>query len=106
MPCAVCNHTIQNIGHPGRRIFWCPRCGSLTEIMQTTEQAVGEDCKPCNIKREWATHEPPKLVTLSCQLIRAVEAADHTTIQSLLGVARDLATKIEHCKEALGLRGT
>lgn len=29
MPCETCNHTVQNIGAEGRRIFWCPRCGSL-----------------------------------------------------------------------------
>lgn len=31
MPCPTCNHTIQNVGIPDRRVFWCPRCGTLTE---------------------------------------------------------------------------
>lgn len=30
MACDTCGHTIQNIGAEGQRIFWCPRCGSLT----------------------------------------------------------------------------
>jgi hypothetical protein len=29
MPCEICNHTVNNIGVEGRRIFWCPRCGTL-----------------------------------------------------------------------------
>ena len=30
MPCDICAHTIQNVGAEDQRIFWCPRCGSLT----------------------------------------------------------------------------
>lgn len=31
MPCPLCNHTMQNLGlaTSGKRIFWCPRCGTL-----------------------------------------------------------------------------
>ena len=29
MPCDICNHTLQNMGVEGQRIFWCPRCGSV-----------------------------------------------------------------------------
>jgi hypothetical protein len=31
MSCPVCNHTMQNLGVPDQRIFWCPRCGTLRE---------------------------------------------------------------------------
>jgi hypothetical protein len=31
MSCPVCNHTMQNLGSPERRIFWCQRCGTLKE---------------------------------------------------------------------------
>ena len=31
MACPVCNHTMQNLGSPERRIFWCARCGTLKE---------------------------------------------------------------------------
>jgi rubrerythrin len=30
LACDICGHTIQNVGAEGQRIFWCPRCGSLT----------------------------------------------------------------------------
>lgn len=29
MACPVCDHTMQNLGVEGRRVFWCPRCGTL-----------------------------------------------------------------------------
>ena len=31
MPCPTCNATLQNLGvdQPGRRVFWCPNCGTL-----------------------------------------------------------------------------
>lgn len=28
MPCEICGHTVQNLGVQGRKVFWCPRCGS------------------------------------------------------------------------------
>ena len=31
MACPVCDHTMQNMGVEHRRVFWCPRCGSLKE---------------------------------------------------------------------------
>jgi hypothetical protein len=31
MACPVCDHTMQNLGVTGKRLFWCPRCGSLKE---------------------------------------------------------------------------
>lgn len=32
MSCPTCQHTMQNLGVEGRRIFWCPRCGTLKEF--------------------------------------------------------------------------
>ena len=31
MPCKTCDHTVQYVGKTDdkRRIFWCPRCGTL-----------------------------------------------------------------------------
>lgn len=43
MPCPLCNHTLQNLGlnEPGRRTFWCPRCGTLqTESGEHIEHEV------------------------------------------------------------------
>ena len=31
MACPVCNRTMQNLGSPERRIFWCSGCGTLKE---------------------------------------------------------------------------
>ncbi len=31
MSCPTCNHTMQNLGVQGQRIFWCSRCGTLRE---------------------------------------------------------------------------
>ncbi len=40
MPCLNCDHTIHNLGVHGKRVFWCPRCGSLTDIQSETSQGV------------------------------------------------------------------
>jgi hypothetical protein len=41
MPCDICDHTVQNIGAKGRRIWWCPRCGSLrTKIGEHSQTDV------------------------------------------------------------------
>jgi Transcription factor zinc-finger len=32
MSCPTCDHTMQNLGVNGQRIFWCPRCGTLRSI--------------------------------------------------------------------------
>lgn len=31
MPCPVCDRTMQNLGSPDRRIWWCGYCGTLKE---------------------------------------------------------------------------
>jgi hypothetical protein len=30
MPCPTCDHAMHKIGPLGTRIFWCPRCGTVT----------------------------------------------------------------------------
>lgn len=58
MACPVCNHTMQNIGATGQRIFWCPRCGTLK-----TESA------------SYSEHEVPRW-------IRILKEASHTHLYS------------------------
>ena len=31
MACPNCDHTMQNLGADDRRLFWCPRCGTIRE---------------------------------------------------------------------------
>lgn len=31
MACPTCDHTMQNLGADDRRIFWCPRCGTIRD---------------------------------------------------------------------------
>lgn len=40
MPCPCCNHTVHNLGldQAGRRVFWCPRCGTLKTESTTFEE--------------------------------------------------------------------
>lgn len=33
MPCNICDHTMENLGVEGQRIFWCPRCGTVKAVM-------------------------------------------------------------------------
>jgi hypothetical protein len=40
MACSICDHTLQNVGVPtgdARRVFWCPRCGTLKTEMPDSE---------------------------------------------------------------------
>lgn len=32
MSCPICSHTMEGLDTPGRRLFWCPRCGTLREL--------------------------------------------------------------------------
>lgn len=38
MACPVCDHTMQNLGVPERRLWWCQRCGTLKEMEGTAER--------------------------------------------------------------------
>ncbi len=35
MPCPVCGQTMQNLGSPARRVFWCGGCGTLKDETDT-----------------------------------------------------------------------
>lgn len=32
MACPTCDHTMQNLGVNGQKIFWCSRCGTLKTV--------------------------------------------------------------------------
>ena len=42
MPCPTCSHTMQNLGldSAGRRVFWCPRCGTLREEVSDNSSGI------------------------------------------------------------------
>lgn len=100
MACQTCDRTMQNLGldMPGRRVFWCPTCGTLkTETIGTFTDGGG------SMPHIHETVERPKLVPLTVQLIRAVQATDHARVDQLMSVALDLARAIEHSAEASGV---
>lgn len=105
MACPICNMTMKNLGlaKDGKNLFHCVTCGTLkTETKMRCHPLV--DGSVAEEFRDY-THEEfesPKLVPLACQLIRAVAACDHARLGNIMEVAVDIATKIEHCKEALG----
>lgn len=57
MSCPVCNHTMENLGSPERRIFWCGRCGTLKETNGDFERVE----MPANLRHVVAAAElsPP-----------------------------------------------
>lgn len=38
MACSNCDHTMQKLDVPDRRLFWCPRCGTVKN-----EGTLGDD---------------------------------------------------------------
>lgn len=51
MACPTCGHTMQNLGvdsgpGPTRRVFWCPRCGTLREELSDGTGAQTSDEAP------------------------------------------------------------
>lgn len=40
MPCMTCNHTVQNLGVDGQKIFWCPRCGTIKSVDAANFESV------------------------------------------------------------------
>lgn len=55
MACPTCGHTLQNLGldpapggteRPTRRVFWCPRCGTLREEISDGTGAQTNDEAP------------------------------------------------------------
>lgn len=53
MACPTCDHTMHNLGIDGkgpvgmtRRVFWCPRCGTLREEVSDSGAAATHDESP------------------------------------------------------------
>jgi len=40
MACPNCDHTMQNLGVYNRRIFWCPRCGTLRDYREWDDKTI------------------------------------------------------------------
>lgn len=87
MSCPSCGHTMHNLGvEPpgGRRVFWCPRCGtvkrdsgpnnfetvSIPKLVSRVKSAVEMSrtcwCEPAKI---------PRMAVRQCDLIESAEAA-------------------------------
>lgn len=69
MSCPTCDHTMQKLSEIDPIRFWCPRCGTLTEINGWGEATRRQD-------------EAPKLVA------RCREFASTTTLARPLGATR------------------
>lgn len=84
MPCDICNHTVQNVGAEGQRIWWCPRCGSLRVERggsHSTEppalvgrvRAVAGTARECVLDREPSFAIPRSAWLTLCESIAAGE---------------------------------
>ena len=51
MACPTCDHTMQNVGAEGQRIFWCPRCGTLSNLSYTEDH---RDDEVPSLWRNWS----------------------------------------------------
>ena len=38
MACPTCDHTMQNLGVNGQKIFWCNRCGTIKTVTVDFEE--------------------------------------------------------------------
>lgn len=38
MACPTCDHTMQNLGVNGQKIFWCNRCGTIKTVIGDYEE--------------------------------------------------------------------
>ncbi len=38
MACPTCDHTMQNLGVNGQKIFWCNRCGTIKTVCGDYEE--------------------------------------------------------------------
>lgn len=57
MSCPICGHTMQNLGvgddpaPMSRRVFWCPRCGTLREEVGDATGCQTNDEAPKLVRR-------------------------------------------------------
>lgn len=77
MSCPICKHTMSQLGldQVNRRVFWCPRCGTL----KTITQAV-------TVKEEFEESESPKLVARARLLADAMDHNDRGVQNHLMAV--------------------
>jgi hypothetical protein len=68
MPCPVCGRTMQNLGLAGRRVWWCPCCGTLRE----EEGGSVRDAPPTCILDAYA----------ACDRLAAMHAADGSLVDN------------------------
>lgn len=69
MPCPTCGHTMQNLGlseepvETVRRVYWCPRCGTLREEINDAAACQTNDEAPKLVARcrEFEDQMPPSL---------------------------------------------
>jgi hypothetical protein len=88
VPCHTCRHTLSNLGldEAGRRVFWCPRCGSLKTDLKTESAAPhGGD--------NYTESESPKLVERVRDLLGM--------LNHLRSLPRDVTTQMVAVREAV-----
>ncbi len=86
MPCAICSHTIQNVGAEGQRIFWCPRCGSLT-----TENGDHRQVEPTMLSRRVRSMEENSiLATINDHFVHATDQYNWNEVCESVGIKQRL----------------
>jgi hypothetical protein len=60
MSCPTCSHTMQKLSAAPKHLWWCPRCGTLKEV-------VG------HLGKEYVSAEMPKVVDFLRGFVRMVE---------------------------------
>ena len=48
MACPTCSCTMQNLGVPEARFFWCPRCGTVSRL---DPEGRRDDSRPALVER-------------------------------------------------------
>ena len=87
MPCAVCDHTLQNVGAEGRRVYWCPRCGSLK--IETGD--FGDTQAPALVGRVRSVAGNAKECLLDREPSFAVARRDWMTLCESIAIGEDLS---------------
>jgi glutaredoxin-related protein len=63
MSCPTCDHTMQKLSADPKHLWWCPRCGTLKEV-------VG------HLGREYVSVEAPKVVDRLRGFVRMIDGTD------------------------------
>ncbi len=80
MSCPVCSHTLQFVAGTGR-VFWCPRCGTITNVGLEESATLGASSIPKLVER---------CRNLQSSLIEAKEPAGLATLH-ILGILEAIA---------------